>query len=290
MPPALTAVAASAQLSANYDVAANLVTLTWKDSFPSGTAYAVQSQQPGGTFTNIATVIGSGTGSNLSWTGAGVGNATMRVQAIQGSWSIDLQTAAGQLTLPLMVPASSPMIVLVNQGDPVTGLVRLAIPTGFPPQLAPVAWFIDGRSIGTSTSEKWVPWNTDNDSNGTHTVTARVNVSDGSYTELRRTVQVNNVITMSLSTRNGSQVDVVTQSPFGILNVTLRANDEKVVLTQPNSCVGFTCTVNPPSTYAFPLPLPVCPAEPAPCEWVITVTDNAGNTRSTDWLGNIGLR
>lgn len=248
-PVDLSALAATAQLTASYAQDTRVASLSWKDTLPQGTQYQVQTQSPNGSFATLETVAGAGGGgAPLSWTGPVTQTTTFRVQAQPASGSaVTLQTVQKQNTVQVSVPSASPAIA-ISTTEPVSGTVQLSIEDQF--QYPGVSWYVDTRLIGQGAASPGNPinWNTSSETNEPHLVIARIQTSTDSYTDVRRTVQVSNVnlaLTASVSGTSGTiNVDVSTSSPNGIARVEASFDGTPLPsLTEPNACSRY-CSSN----------------------------------------------
>lgn len=248
--PDATTLAANAQITASYAQGTQVANLSWKDTFPQGTQYLVQTQSPNGSFATLETVAGAGGSSaTLNWTGPVSQTTIFRVQAQPSTGNpVTLQTVQRQATVQVSVPSASPAIAL-SMTEPLSGTVQLSIEDQF--QYPSVSWYVDNRLIGQGAASPGNPinWNTSSETNESHLVIARIQTSTDSYTDVRRTVQVSNVnlaLTASVSGTSGTiNVDVSTSSPNGIARVEASFDGNPLnSLTEPNACSRFCSTNN----------------------------------------------
>ena len=76
--------AQAAKLTASLDPSTKVATLTWSDTFPQGTHYAIEQLSAPATWTQVDSVPGlTGGGASLSWTRTTNVTTTFRVAAMQ---------------------------------------------------------------------------------------------------------------------------------------------------------------------------------------------------------------
>jgi hypothetical protein len=205
--------------------------------------------------------------------------------------------------IPPEVLPSSELSIAVSQSEPVAGAVQLSVVNGAA-KPSVVSWYVDFRSIGSATSDTPVPWNTSKAPDGTHLVSARMLFSDGSSSELSRTVQVFNpppvvedpIFVVELLNPVGTfgslggEVLVSASSPVGIADVSVTIDGQPASsLNAPNVCSGrfggrysrnceFTQNVFTYTLYLFTIPAA------AACSGThvvtVTATNTAGKARS----------
>ena len=94
--------AVTAQLTADFVVATNTLTLNWKDVFPAGTNYRIQSRGADGSWSTLSLV--AGTGGALSFYKVLTSTVTLRVQAEQANLaSTLLKTGTGATEFTIIV-------------------------------------------------------------------------------------------------------------------------------------------------------------------------------------------
>lgn len=242
--------AAAAQLTSLVDLAANTVTLSWSDSFPSGTRYEVKAQNADGSFTTVESVAGAGgSNSTLSWSRALGAHSTYSVDAIIAATTVALQTPQKQTTVSGSMTGSAPEIVL-STAEPASGSVQLSIGGGV--TYPSVSWYCDLRLLGTTTTGVGNPvtWNTSAETNSAHLIVARIQVASDSYAEVRRIISVANsnlALTASVSGTTGTiNVDVSASSQYGIARVEAAFDGvPQPSLTEPNASSGrYTSSLN----------------------------------------------
>lgn len=246
----LSLYAAAAQLRSLVDLASNTVTLTWVDSFPSGTRYDIKTQNTDGSFTTVESLAGAGgSNSTLSWSRSLTTTTSYRIDAHIASTTWPLQTPQKQTSVTASVPGAAPDIA-VNSAEPATGAVQLSIGNGF--NYPSVTWYSDLRLIGTSTTGAGNPitWDTSTETHSAHLIVARIQVTSGSYTEVRRTISVANsklALNASASGTTGTiHVDVSASSQYGIARVEAAFDGvPQPSLTEPNASSGrYTSSFN----------------------------------------------
>lgn len=232
--------ASAAKLTALVDLTTNTVTLSWIDSFPTGTRYDIKAQNTDGSFTTVESVSGAGaSNSTLTWSRALTASTTYQITANVASTSLILQTPQKQTTVSGSIPGSAPEIA-VNAIEPISGSAQLSIRDGF--TYPSVSWYSDLRLIGTATTGAGNPvtWNTSTETNSTHLIVARIQVATDSFTEVRRTISVANsnlALTGSVSGTTGTiNIDVNATSQYGIARVEAAFDSAPLPsLTEPNA-------------------------------------------------------
>lgn len=240
--------ATTAQLSSVVSLTSNTVQLAWTDTYPSGSKYRVEAQNPDGSFTAVETLAGlGGTGSLMQWQRAVTVATVYRVQAVLPDRTVVISTPQGQSTVSVAAPEAAPQIVL-DQTEPVSGSVKLSLSGNTAWQ--GVNWYADLRSLGKSSGVgSPLTWTTNTETNGAHLILAKVQVAPDSYTEVRRSVQVSNsnlAINASVSGSTGTVlVDVRASSQFGIARVEAKFDGVAIgSLTAPNACSRYCSGAN----------------------------------------------
>ena len=240
--------ATTAQLTSLVSLTSNTVQLAWTDTYPSGSKYRVEAQNPDGSFSAVETLAGlGGTGSLMQWQRAVTVGMVYRVQAVLPDRTVVISTPQGQSTVSVAAPEAAPQIVL-DQTEPVSGSVKLSLSGNTAWQ--GVNWFADLRRLGTGSGVgSPLSWATNIETNGAHLILAKVQVAPDSYTEVRRSVQVSNsnlAINASVSGSTGTVlVDVRASSQFGIARVEAKFDGVAVgSLTAPNACSRYCSGAN----------------------------------------------
>jgi len=236
---------AEAQLTASLDEAGRRVTLNWRDVFPSGTQYRVESQTAGSAFVVRATVEGGGgSGAVLTWSADLSQSTTFRVIAVRaGRTDIALKTTLGAASTAVAVATVAPAIV-VDQSEPLSGTVRLSIGNGVAYPL--VEWFINLNRLGSIAGVAGNPinWNTESVASGEYLILARLQTATNTFVEVRRTVRVANVtLTGRLEEPTSGEIQVIARasSVAGIASVETTIDGASIGrLTAPNcpSCAA----------------------------------------------------
>jgi len=273
--------AADAQLLATLDTSGRRVTLSWRDVFPTGTQYRIESQTAGAAFVIRATVDGSGgTGANLSWSADLSESATLRIIAVRaGRTDVALKTAQGATTTAVVVATVAPTIV-IDRSEPLTGTVRLSIGNGVAYPL--VEWFINLNRLGNvaATAGNPINWNTETVASGEYLILARLQTATNTFVEVRRTVRVANVsLTGRLEEPTSGEIQVVARatSASGISNVEATINGTSLGrLTAPNCA---TCAA-PSESYRWILDKSRYPSGSYAIR--ITAIDREGISKSVD--------
>lgn len=238
--------AQAAALSARLAVPTNAATLTWIDSFPTATAYLIQQQSPGGSWTTIDSVPGqNGSGRSLTWSTTVNVTTTLRVEAQLTGYAVPLGTPSGNTSVAVTVPATTPTIQL-DQPQPVSGTVNASIAGGV--TYSSVSYYLDLNLIGSSSTGPGyaVAFDTKGLTSGPHLVLARLATGADSYLELRLTVQVANpsvAIQLSVDGTSGTaHVNVVATSSYGVASVTATLDGTSLgTLTATNACLDGPC-------------------------------------------------
>ncbi len=270
------------QLTSTVNLSTNTVLLQWADSFPSGTSYRIESQNTDGSFSLVETVLGvGGRGIAMQWQRAVTVSGVYRVVAVLSASSVPISTPQGQSSVSVSVPPSPPTIVL-DQTEPASGAVKLSLSStsAYPT----VTWYTDLRLIGSGTGVgNPVTWNTSTETNSSHLILAKIQVAPDSYTEIRRTVSVSNsnlALGAGVSGTTGTiNVDVSASSQFGIARVEAAFDGASIgSLTAPNACsLRIGCISN----NVFRFSVNGATAGSGSHSMVVTVTDSAGNSKST---------
>ena len=240
--------ATTAQLTSVVSLASNTVQLAWTDTYPAGTKYRVEAQNPDGNFTGVETLSGlGGTGGVMQWQRAVTVATVYRVQALLPDRTVVISTPKGQSAVTVAAPESAPQIEL-NQPEPASGSVSLSLSGSTAWQ--GVTWYADLRKIGAGSGVgSPVTWTTNIETNGAHLILARVQVAPDSYTEVRRSVQVSNsnlAINASVSGSTGAVlVDVRASSKYNIARVEAKFDGVPAgSLTAPNGCSSYCSGAN----------------------------------------------
>jgi PKD repeat protein len=218
------------------------------------------STDPEGPVANYAWDFGDGsiaaTGKTLTHTFATPGVFTIRLTVA------DSQGLTNTTTQTITVVAGgggSPTIVL-SAPEPLWGPVALSISGGG--TYASVGYYFDSVLVGTSTQGPGYPLAIDASrfTDGAHLIIARLNASSGSYTELRRTVQVlRPELTVELLVNASGlpgmvQIGIMTTSDWGVSSVSAAVDGTHVgTLTDPNTC--FSNCTGVPNAYVIVVPM-----------------------------------
>ncbi|HEV7693105.1 MAG TPA: hypothetical protein VGO52_19880 [Hyphomonadaceae bacterium] len=238
----------ASRVTATTAVQTQTTLLNWADGFPSGTTYRIE-RLNNSVFSEIETIVGlGGTTAPMQWSRPYTGPVTYRVMALTGGREIPLVTPTGNATMS--VTLSAPMDIQLTASEPVFGTVQASVNNA--PAGSTVAWFQNLTSIGAGNPVNWI---TSTLPNGPRLLQAIVNMGDGTFVDLRRTVAVLNTplaasFTQSL-TLNQLEVIVDASSSAGISSVQVKADTGggTQTLTAPNHCVS--CTPGAPNRYRF---------------------------------------
>jgi len=247
-PPATTEVttqdmtdAQAADLSATLDAATKVATLTWSDTFPQGTHYAILQMDDADIWTQVDSIPGTtGSGATLTWTRTTNVTTTYRVAAEKTGYEVPLDTKSGATSVQVAVPTTAPSIVL-DQAQPVSGTVNVSIANGG--TYSSVSYYLDLTLAGTSTTAPayTVAVNTDGLTAGAHQLIARLATGPDSYIELRFTFEVaagqlNVSAGLPGPPNEGDPVILVyASSQYGITSVSVSLDGHSLgTLTAPN--------------------------------------------------------
>lgn len=272
--------ATTAQLTSVVSLSSNTVQLAWADTYPSGSKYRVEAQNPDGSYAVVETLVGlGGTGSQMQWQRAVTVATVYRVQAVLSDRTVVISTPQGQSTVTVAAPEAAPQIVL-DQTEPVSGSVKLSLSGSTAWQ--GVSWYADLRSLGKGSGVgSPLTWTTNTETNGAHLILARVQVAPDSYTEVRRSVQVSNsnlAINASVSGSTGTVlVDVRASSQFGIARVEAKFDGVAIgSLTAPNACSRYCSGAN--DVYRFTIN--ATQAGSGSHTMLLTATDGNGGSKT----------
>lgn len=243
----------AAQLSATLDVTENMVRLDWRDSFPAGTSYRIESRNPNGTFSAVETIAGIGGGSAaMTWQRLYTNATTFRVWAIIPGKELSLLTQQGQRNLPVSMPSS------ISIGEPafLTGGVDMRYD-------AKTSWSLDQTNLGPGTpfsspgAGLFFTLDTTVAANGRHVLTSRTDRGESVFSEFRQFITTSNPnLALNASSNrvdNTLNVDVRATSQAGVTSVTLVMDGgAPITLTSPNVCLNEACEPgDPPNAYRF---------------------------------------
>ena len=178
-----------------------------------------------------------------------------------GTYSLSLVVSDGKLSSSAstvnVVSVVAPQITL-DKVEPLSGTVKLSLSSAV---TSAVTWYVDLNLLGTgsATDGGSFSWNTAAVSNNTHLLVARITTGQGSYVDVRRSVQVGNSSVTLAADVSGSAapfaVTVTASSTFGISSVSLALDGQLLgTLTAPNS--------TSPVAYRFNVTAAQAPSEP----------------------------
>ena len=278
--PNYTQMASTANLTSSVNLTNNTVQLSWLDTFPAGTTYAIQSTGTGSP-TTVSSQAASGTGNTLSWQQNIATSTTFQIVATISSQALNLQTAQGQSTVTATVPTSSPAISVTPDTSSLSGNVTLSLDNNF--AYPSVTWFVDTTQIGTGTgSGNPLQWATTGTTNGQHVIFAVINLSSSSSITVRKEVNVINsnlVVNASNSGTTGTVlINVSASSNFAITSIEGKLDGVSMgTLTAPNACSKFCSGAN--NLYQFSFNASTVGS--GNHTFVATAIDAAGASRST---------
>jgi len=258
--------AQAAKVTASLEAATNMATLSWSDTFQAGTSYTIEQQAQDGSWGSIDAVPGtSGSGSSLTWSRTVNVTTTLRVSVKRTGYEVPLDSAGGSPSVQVVVPASTPTIVL-DQVPPISGTVNASIAGGG--SYSSVSYYLDLNLAGTSTTGPGytVSLDTSGLTATSHLILARLATGADSYIELRLPVQVANpevAVQVSVrglglgpapATSGPLKVSVAATSSYSITSVTASLDGKPLgTLTAPNGCdtyIGLCLLIN---RYQFPV-------------------------------------
>jgi hypothetical protein len=257
--PVVDPAQSSAQLIATLDTDKSTVRLDWRDSFPAGTTYRIERQNPNGTFSPIETVAGAGGGlAPISWdlpypyrvTSSAIDPMVLRVWAVTPGGELPLLTPQGQRALSLQMPS---ITGFSSSAAPVSGVKLLAAGVSGPDD-GVMSWLIDGVAVGTGSQ---FSWDTTTAPSGLHAVTLRGDRGNSIAYEAKRFITTSNpnfAVTASHARLHGTvNVDVRATSQAGVTSVSLAMDGgAAATLTAPNACINDSCAPgDPPNAYRF---------------------------------------
>jgi len=272
--------ATTAKLTAVVSQTSNTVQLAWADTYPSGSKYRVEAQNPDGSFAVVETLTGlGGTGDLMQWQRAVTVAMVYRVQAILPDRTVVISTPKGQSSVTVGAPEAAPQIVL-DQNEPVSGSVKLSLSGSTVWQ--GVTWYADLRQLGLGSGVgSPLSWTTNTETNGAHLILARVQVAPDSYIEVRRSVQLSNSNLAINAIASGSTgtvlVDVRASSQFGIARVEARFDGVAAgSLIAPNACSSYCSGAN--DVYRFTVNASL--AGSGQHTMLLTATDGNGGSKT----------
>ncbi len=188
--------------------------------------------------------------------------------------------SSANVTVIASASPSAQAAIALDQIEPLSGTVKLTL-TGT--VTGAVTWYADLRLLGSGNASdaNAITWNTAGVANGDHQILARIQTSDGTTSDVRRTVSVGTssiTLTAGFSTSVGTiNVDVRATSSYAITRVAARFDGvDAGVLTEPNAC-GRICS-NGNDIYRFPVG--TAQAGSGLHSMVITASDASGSTRT----------
>jgi hypothetical protein len=229
-----TANARLAQTKVVFKAESSELTITWTDTFTGEIGYRVERQLAAGGEWQLQESLPStsGTGTQYNWNRLIDQSATYRVVAQRSGYVVPLEAEQGATTVPVDLGARA-MELLVDQADPLTGVVTLSVSEAA--SARSVEYFVDLQSIGmTSVGPSFpVEWNTATATDGNHLLIAHVDLGPGLRVELRRSVLVDNpnvAISLLIGTRiSGIAVlSAVATSDAGIQSVEYFVNGASI--------------------------------------------------------------
>jgi hypothetical protein len=279
-----------AQLTSSMDQSARRATVTWRDVFPAGTAYRIETGPPGATLTDRGTVaVAAGNSATLSWSTDVAAPLVIRVFAVRAPPIGDVSLMSSIYEVFVFVAPISPTAppgIVFDKPEPLTGQVRMSIAGGV--TYSWVDWFVDTTSLGTVMHPAGpgnpTGFNFDGVTSGDHLVTARVQTASNSYSDIKRTVRVANVYLYPDARMFDGVYHILAdaRSASGIASVEARVNGVSLgVLTAPN-CP--TCE-SPTRAYRWRLDPATYPS--GTYAVVVTAIDKAGVRKSVEFTAEV---
>ena len=119
--------AKAAAYKVSLDLSSGLATLSWSDTFPAATAYSIEQQDSAGSWTTIDQVpTDGGHQAAMSWVHAFSVATTLRIEALQSTYNVPLESASGADHILLAQPSQLPAIVL-SQPEPIKGRLSAVV-------------------------------------------------------------------------------------------------------------------------------------------------------------------
>jgi hypothetical protein len=256
--------AQAANVTASLEAPSNMATVSWSDIFQAGTSYTIEQQAQDGSWGSIDAVPGnSGSGSSLTWSRTVNVTTTLRVAVKRTDYEVPLDSAGGSPSVQVVVPASTPTIVL-DQVPPISGTVNASIAGGG--SYSSVAYYMDLNLAGTSTTGPGytVSLDTSGLTATSHLVLARLATAPDSYIELRLPVQVANPevavqvtlrgVGLAPATSGPLKVSVAATSSYSMTSVSASLDGRPLgTLAAPNGCdiISGLCPIL--DRYQFPV-------------------------------------
>jgi len=278
-PPNYVELTSPAALSSSVDLANNTVNINWKDTFPAGSSYIIQTIGPG-TLTTVSTQAASGTGNTLSYSQSISSTTEFQVVAAAGGQTFKMQTAQGQTTVTATMPNAAPTIMVTPSTSGLNGTVTLSLDNNF--AYPSVTWFVDTTRIGTSSGVGApLQWVTTGTTNGQHVIFAVINLTASSAITVRKQVSVTNSnLAVNVTNRGTSGtvlLDVTASSTYPITSVEGKLNGVSIgILTSPNACSRYCPGTNDIYQFSFNSAI----AGSGPHAFVATAVDAAGSFRT----------
>jgi len=103
--------AKAAALTGTYEPSDHMLTLSWTDTFASGTPYRVELKQADGTWSPTDSVPASGSKSVITWHRSVATTIQLRIEAVLSGYTVVLQTAGGQQEVDVNPPTQHRPII-----------------------------------------------------------------------------------------------------------------------------------------------------------------------------------
>lgn len=267
--------ARNSQLAVTLKAETNEVVIAWTDSFPSEAGYKIESRPTAGsewqTVESLAATASVGT--PYQWQRVIDSSRIYRISATRDGYSVPLQTPTGHSEIAVQV--NQAMSLQLDQTDPVHGTVRVSVQGANPVEIINVTYYVDLAQLATENGAPTYAtnWDTSSYTKGEHLLLARAQQTSGVFTELRRTVVVDNsalagsLTFRSLGTSEEPTLNLRVQasSEPGIQSVEFFANGNSVATVTTRTWDGVY------ETFLSQLDLPS-----GPNNFMARVTDNAG--------------
>ncbi|MFT3722014.1 MAG: PKD domain-containing protein [Hyphomonadaceae bacterium] len=228
--------AGAAQLTATIDLSVSQLRLQWRDSFPAGSAYRIETQTADGGWSSVETIAGIGGGNNpMLWARSYGVAAVYRVVALSAGREIPILSPSGLSALNASVPPG--VQIVIDKQEPIAGTAVLSVTS--PIGSLGVTWSVDGSIIGNANT---LNWDTTTVPDGSHVLLAHLNPIGDVAVDLKRTVTTSNPtlalsVTSYLTATSTIRIEVTATAPVGIASVRATVDGGAAqTLNAPNGC------------------------------------------------------
>lgn len=176
----------AARITATVSAETQITTLNWTDSFPAGTTYRIESRTGTASFATVETIVGlGGTNNTMQWTRPYTAPVSYRVLALVGGRELPLLSPAGQSVFNVAFDPA--MVITLPFAEPIFGTVQASVSNA--PAGSIATWYQNLTLLGTGNPYSW---NTTTLPNGTRLLQAILEISSGTFVDLRKSVVVTN--------------------------------------------------------------------------------------------------